>query len=148
MDEPRHRGNPDDKPTRAQREEFYRGSRKRAADRNGMSLADYNKYASLVGTRTHPLHKPGGLLFLAILMTLIGGFLGVLAIIEWNNHRVNVLAPIWLIALLLVGLTSWAWQMAVAEIRAAGRRKRDGITLVGEGHSTDPHYPDPGGPYS
>lgn len=147
MSESRHRGNPDEKPTRAQRAEFYRTSGQRAAARNNMSLAEYKKYASRVGTRVHPLHKPGGLLFLAMLMTLILGFIGVLAIIEWNTNHVNILAPLWFIMVIIVGLTAWAWQITVHEFRTARLRKRDGITMVGEGHSTDPHHPDPGGPY-
>jgi hypothetical protein len=147
MTDARHRGNPDEKPTSAQRNEFARTSTQRAAARNGMSLDEYKKYASSVGTRTHPLWKPGGLLFLAILMTAILGFLLVLAGIAWVNDGENLLASLWFIMLLLVALTVWAWVLTAHEYRAARLRKRDGVSLIGEGRSSVPDSPDPGGSY-
>lgn len=147
MTDARHRGKPDEKPTSAQRNEFTRTSRQRAADRNGMSLDEYNKYSSSVGTRTHPLWKPGGLLFLAILMTAILGFLFVVAGIDWVNSGENVLAQIWFIMLVLVVLTVWAWVLTAHEYRSARLRKRDGVSLIGTNRSSVPDSPDPGGPY-
>ena len=147
MTDARHRGSPDEKPTRAQRNEFIRTSSQRAADRNGMSLDEYKKYASSVGTRTHPLWQPGGLLFLAILMTAILGFLFVLAGITWVNDGENVLASLWFIMLLLAGLTVWAWVVTAHEYRASRLRKRDEVNLIGGNRSSEPDSPDPGGPY-
>ena len=68
MDEPSHRAEPGQRPSRAQRREYYRTSTDRSAARNSMSVADYRTYASLTEDRTHPLRQPAGLLGLAIVM--------------------------------------------------------------------------------
>lgn len=142
----RHRGDPAGKPTRAQRREYYRTVTQRAAARNSMSVAEYKKYASKVGTRTHPLWQPAGLLSLAIAITLILGFIFVLAGIHWVNHGDNLLGPVWFVILICVLLCGWSWNLAIREHRAAARRKRDGVTLLPEGHGSVDSAPDPGGP--
>lgn len=142
----RHRGDPSDKPTRAQLKEYYRTTTQRAAARNSMTVAEYEQYASKVGTRTHPLWQPARLLSLSVTMTLILGFILVLAGIQWVNNGENLLGPIWFIVLILVLLCGWSWQMTIREYRAAAHRKRDGITLMPEGHGSVDLSPDPGGP--
>lgn len=136
MTGPSHRADPADKPTRAEKREYYRTITARAAARNGMSEAEYKKYASRVGTRPHPLHKPAGLLGISIIMTLMTGAILVVAAIEWSVNRVNILSSFWLIVVFLVGLCIWSWFLVAHEYRTFRNRRRDSVTLMDQGHSS------------
>ncbi|GAA4364144.1 hypothetical protein [Paeniglutamicibacter cryotolerans] len=146
MTGPSHRGDPAGKPTRAEKREYYSTITARAAARNGMSEAEYRKYASRVGTRPHPLHRPAGLLGISIVITLITGATLVVSAIQWAVNRVNIMASFWLIVVFLVGLCIWSWFLVAHEYRTSRNRRRDSVTLMDQGHSAVDDGPDPGGP--
>lgn len=146
MTGPQHRGDPADKPTRAEKREYYRGITARAAARNGLSETEYKKYASMAGNDPHGLHRPTGLLVLALVITLGTAAILVTAAVQWFVNHVNIVASIWFIVLVLVGLCVWSWVYLVHEVRTARNRRNDSVTLLRQGHSSFDDGPDPGAP--
>ncbi|MBP1324823.1 hypothetical protein JOF28_000055 [Leucobacter exalbidus] len=146
MAQPAHGRDPKDNPTRAQRREYYRGIPEREAARNGMTLAEYKKYASMSGETSHKLHQPVGLIVTAAIISVLTGAIVVTAIVQWALHQVNLLESIWVIVLVLVALSVSSWFYAFHEMRTARNRRNDGVTLRPSGHAATIDGPDPGGP--
>lgn len=100
----------------------------------------------MTGTDPHGLHRPTGLMVLSLVITLGTAAILAAAAVQWSVNHVNIIASIWFIVLVLVGLCVWSWVYVIHEFRTARNRRNDSVTLLRQGHSSFDDGPDPGGP--
>jgi len=113
----------------SRRKGYYRQQVEREAARQGLTVEEYGVYKGDVGSAVKPVNSAGGLLFLAILISLFSGLVVVAATILLTGEGVTNWVQFVVgsaIALVLVP-TSWAYYFK--ELKAVRLRKAAGKTL-------------------
>lgn len=115
---------------------FYEELSSEDAKRRGLTPEEYGVYKGNVGSVIEPIHSAGGLLFLAILMTIIGAFLLVMVgvlIAQANgliprNPDDRELSPVeWGFGVLAMAFVPVAWRYYFVERRAQKLRIARGL---------------------
>ena len=112
---------------RARRKGYYKRQIEQEAAKQGLTVEEYGVYKGSVGSAIKPINSAGGLLFLAILISLICTVIVGLAIVLLTSDGVTNWAQLafGLVTVLFLVPTSWAYYLkerkAVRLRRASGK---------------------------
>ncbi|HSN38464.1 MAG TPA: hypothetical protein VLT34_19135 [Arthrobacter sp.] len=114
----------------ARRKGYYKRQVELEAAKQGLTVEEYGVYKGSTGSAIEPINSAGGLLFLAILISLICSVVAGLIIVLLTSGGVTnwVQLIMGIVTVLVLVPTSWAYYLK--ERKAVRLRRASGKTLV------------------